>query len=146
MDMNASKHLMLTRDPSFQVAGVVSSIIVLITVWKLGPLFEDLPKVILSLTPVLVLSNCPEFWRMGLRGNIFLCLCSSGCSIYNSVGEFKRNVQAVHRYTHAAEVQQGWSGTTKSPLTIILLHLTGCEPGRTCWLPVFTLPSSWCGW
>ncbi|TWW56761.1 Solute carrier family 26 member 6 [Takifugu flavidus] len=36
-----------------QVAGVVSSIIVLITVWKLGPLFEDLPKAVLS-TIVLV--------------------------------------------------------------------------------------------
>lgn len=32
-----------------QVAGVVSSVIVLITVLKLGPLFEDLPKVTLAI-------------------------------------------------------------------------------------------------
>ncbi|XP_035014009.2 solute carrier family 26 member 6-like [Hippoglossus stenolepis] len=31
-----------------QVAGVISSIIVLITVWKIGALFEDLPKAILA--------------------------------------------------------------------------------------------------
>lgn len=40
-----------------QVAGVISSVIVLITVLKLGPLFEDLPKVKLSLPPVPFLSN-----------------------------------------------------------------------------------------
>lgn len=36
----------------YQVAGVISSIIVLIVVLKLGSLFEDLPKVTLSLPPV----------------------------------------------------------------------------------------------
>lgn len=59
------KHLMLTREPSSQVAGVISSIIVLITVLKLGPLFEDLPKVTIFLSPLLTLSNPPhaEFWK-----------------------------------------------------------------------------------
>lgn len=41
-----------------QIAGVISSVIVLITVLKLGPLFEDLPKVTLSLPPATFLSNC----------------------------------------------------------------------------------------
>ncbi len=37
----------------FQVAGLISSIIVLITVLKIGSLFEDLPKVTLSPAPFL---------------------------------------------------------------------------------------------
>lgn len=144
MGTNTSTQQLFAQDPSFQVAGVVSSIIVLITVWKLGPLFEALPKVKLSLSSVLFLNFRNPCWA--IWWNIFLYPCSSGCPIYNSVGELKRNVQAVHRCAHAAEVQQGWSGMTKSPLTIILLHLTGCEPGRTCWPPIFMLPSRWCGW
>lgn len=52
MGMKASNHLMLIWDPSFQLAGVVSSIIVLITVLKLGPLFEDLPKVRRSISDI----------------------------------------------------------------------------------------------
>lgn len=98
---------------------------------------------------ILILPDpCPEFWRIGswlLQKTcfvFFLYVFSTGCSINNSVGEFKRNVQAVHRCANAAKVQQGWSGMTKSPLAFILLYLTGCEPGCTCWLPVLMLPSS----
>lgn len=44
----APGHPRLTSDLAFQLAGVVSSIIVLVTVLKMGPLFEDLPKVTVS--------------------------------------------------------------------------------------------------
>ena len=37
-----------------QVAGVISSVIVLITILKIGSLFEDLPKVTLSLQSIFV--------------------------------------------------------------------------------------------
>ena len=45
-----------------QVAGVISSVIVLITILKIGALFEDLPKVTLSLSfPMISISLGSEF-------------------------------------------------------------------------------------
>ena len=37
--------VLFTRHMSFQMAGIVSAVIVLVTILKLGPLFQELPKV-----------------------------------------------------------------------------------------------------
>lgn len=81
----------------WKVAGVISSIIVLITVLKIGPLFEDLPKVTLSFLShfLLMIAIPPGSFRagevMGMR-DFSVCVCSSGRLIHNRVCELERNV------------------------------------------------------
>lgn len=96
----------------YQVAGVISSIIVLITVLKIGSLFQDLPKV----TLLSALTHClPGIWLHPKQ--IHLCMLSLGCPIHNCVCEPKGNVQAVYGCTNTVEDQQGWSGEFKSSVS-----------------------------
>lgn len=82
----------------WKVAGVISSIIVLITVLKIGPLFEDLPKVTLSFLShfLLMIAIPPGSFRAGevisMCDFIRFFVCSSGRLIHNRVCEFERNV------------------------------------------------------
>lgn len=106
-----------------QVAGVVSSVIVLITVLKLGPLFEDLPKVMLSI-PFL---SSDHYLIAYDNTTVYACVAQAVLStivLVNLKGMFKQFMDVPTLWkTNKTDLVR-----LKSPSRFILLHLTLCEP------------------
>lgn len=76
------------------MAGVASALIVLVTILKLGPLFQELPKVL-----AILLLLCPTFCLHHLHfyrvNEVFSDVCVSGCTFVNCLCESEGNVQAA---------------------------------------------------
>lgn len=75
-----------------QVAGLISSVIVLVTVLKIGSLFSDLPKVTLLIRISLCKYFLMPYKAVGSYQYNCMHFCSLGCLIHNSVCEFERHV------------------------------------------------------
>lgn len=84
------------------MAGVASALIVLVTILKLGPLFQELPKVFVIFLLLFPTKRTTVKWRVCHflnfphlhfhRVEVFYIMCVSGCTFFDCLCKSEGNV------------------------------------------------------